>query len=720
MVSNKEFVINGRMGILLLGLIVLSPYHQAKAQNTTEDGDVTILDTIVVQTGSDPAENIAEPTADQSFQELREQPASITVLDTETIDARRVETTRDLEKLFSNVTGFDGGGSRQTNFTIRGSREIGYQTTPGVTPSVGYYLNDVPALNSLGRASVFTGVDSIVLQRGPQTGQYGFSRPGGVFDIYTLPPSSTLEVYGRAGAGNFNSYELSGGISGPTFVDGLSFRVDSIFQKRDGYYDNTALDTTYGDKEAYGVRGSVSYELSPSTTADLSVRHERFNDQSDPFVPLSDLEAGRYEVAYNDPGYEDIGIDVQSLRIKSAFESFEALSVTAHQFSSWEFRSDGDLSDAPTNPLNPFARLIGVTDENIRTYSQEFRIKSNNEDAKLKWSAGAFTSYSRADIEAGFLDASNTQITGFPLREAETKDILASTWFELDYQINSEIRILPGIRYEYAYSEFENNAAAPNVQSASDDFSDFLPSLSLVWEPDNRTFIFAKYARGFKPGGFTADRSFATLDEIEFQSETSDNFELGIRKEIAEKFQFAATVFYSDYDDYQVLNQISPTEFGVNNAQRVTAYGGEIDAQLDIGAGWKTYASLGFTQAKYNRFVNAQGNFSGNSVPYVPEFTANYGVSYTAPFGATIAVNGRTNGGYFLNDGNVTKQSAFTLLDASVSFKREYFELSAFVDNITDETYIANLYDFRNTGSSSTFGNLGDPRTFGVKARLRF
>lgn len=650
--------------------------------------------------------------------DLQGRPASTTTISGDEAERRGVRTARDLGRLLPNVTGFDGGGNRMTNFTVRGVREFGYQSTPDVVPRLSYYVDDIPALTTLARVSAFRNLDSITLLRGPQASGYGFNRPGGVIDIRTARPSDRFTAWGAAGFGNFNQREFALGFSTPLIVDGLSLTGDFIFEEREGFYDNTALGTPYGNKQSHGGRLKGQYAFG-STSIEVILQHERFDDESDPFVPFLNLGTVPFEVAYNDPGFERIGQDLQALKIENAFENFDVLSVTSHRRSTWNFRSDGDLTAAPFNPMNPFARLIGVTDEELRTITQEFRFKSNDEDARLKWSAGAFYAHTDMDFVAGFTAFPNTQLGCCPLRFAETTNNDVAVHGELNYEIAPGIRVLPGIRYEWAKREGSNRHPVPNIQSMSDTFSAILPSIAVAFEPTAESSIYARYIRGFSPGGFVADRAITNIDEIRFDRETSNNFELGFKATLVPgTFALNGSLFYSSFDNYQVHNQLSITEFGVNNAQEVTSYGGELEAEFRFADGWRAHAGLGATRAKYDRFVNGFGNFSGNKVPFVPLFTANYGLAYEAPWGGYFSADARTVGEYFLNDRNSTRQDPFTLVDATLGFRTENFDIAVYGKNIFDKQYVVNVYDFQSTGGG--FGNLGDPATYGVRAKVKF
>ncbi|MEZ0219097.1 MAG: TonB-dependent receptor, partial [Tardiphaga sp.] len=373
-------------------------------------------------------------------------PSGVSVMTGGEVEARHIDTARDLAQSFPNVTGFDAGGNRMTTFSVRGVHELGYQSSPGVVPSVGYYIDDVPALTTLARASLFTRVDQIDMLKGPQGTSFGFSRPAGVIDIRTSAPTDKPTGYLTGSAGNYDAYEAGAGFSTPLGSKAAFLTADFLTQGRDGFYDNTALGEAYGDKEAYAGRVKLTIVPTSRTTIDLILQHERFDDQSDPFIPLAQLSTDPFEVSYNDPGRERIGQDLQALRVKSRFDGFDMLSVTAHRRSTWDFTNDGDQTGAPADPMNPFSRLVGYSEEEVRSTTQEVRLTSNRPDDRLQWSGGFFAAHTVMDFDAGTFIYPDVEIPFLPLRHATTTSDDVAVFAELRYGLGNGLTIVPGLR----------------------------------------------------------------------------------------------------------------------------------------------------------------------------------------------------------------------------------------------------------------------------------
>ncbi|MEG6510259.1 TonB-dependent receptor [Methyloligella sp. 2.7D] len=724
------------LGFLLSASLILSAsltFSAGAAYAQSAEDESIVLDPIVVEDGSPQASRrparpasasraapaVAEPlqepapvgTIAEDYNATRDFPSSLTILDQSLLEQENVRDLRDLSGTSPNFTAFDGGGNRMTQFSVRGIREPNYQSAPEILPSVAYYFDDVPALTSLSRVSLFNNLDSVTIKKGPQNSDYGFSRAGGVIDVRTPEPSRIATAYGTAGFGNYDAYELSAGFSTPLVQDKLYASGDIIKDTRDGFYDNVATGEPYGDKDALGGRLKLTARASDTTTIDFGLRYEKFRDQADPYIldPLNNPDP--FKVDFDRPGHENIDQDMQYLRVRSEFDRFDFMSVTAHQGSSWSYRADASQYGAP------YADFIGTTDEDIDTYSQEFRVASNNAANQIGWKGGLFLARTTMDYEGGFLFNDGTPAGPPTIAETTSNDV--SGFGEVTVPLTSALRLGAGLRYDWAGRKGSNEFAPPSITRGDEDYSAFSPSVSLLYGANPNVSYFAKYARGFKPGGFNARTSTFSPFAFEYDAETSDNFELGVKTlMLGGKLGLGGSVFYSKFHDYQNLTQLSPSTFGLSNAQSARSYGVELESAYQITRAVKLFANFGYTNAEYDDFRSPLGNFSGNTISYVPEFTAAYGTEYETESGFYFLGQARTTGSYYLDDTNTAEQGTYTLVDLAAGYRVGRLDASLFVSNLTDQEYVVNSFGF--AGPGADMGTIGDPRTYGMRAKMTF
>lgn len=95
-------------------------------------------------------------------------------------------------------------------------------------------------------------------------------------------------------------------------------------------------------------------------------------------------------------------------------------------------------------------------------------------------------------------------------------------------------------------------------------FEEVTGVLGVDWTPDSDTLVYGKYNRGYKPGGLGCAAVNCTLVVTPFtDKELVDAFELGFKRTWSDwDLTTNATLFYYDYQGYQVSNTIVPDDPG--------------------------------------------------------------------------------------------------------------------------------------------------------------
>src|SRR5688572_20397237 len=164
--------------------------------------------------------------------------------------------------LLVSSTGTEANGSAR----IRGIGTVG--DNPGLESSVAVFIDGVYrsrsgiGLNELGE------IERIEVLRGPQGTLFGRNASAGLIHIISKKPNmNEMEGFASATYGNYNYLRGDAGITGP-IGDDLGYRLDAVYAKRDGFYDDVVNDTDVNDRDRFFVRGQLMYEPND----DLNVR----------------------------------------------------------------------------------------------------------------------------------------------------------------------------------------------------------------------------------------------------------------------------------------------------------------------------------------------------------------------------------------------------------------------------------------------------------------
>jgi iron complex outermembrane recepter protein len=393
----------------------------AHAQDTTaEQTTEAAADASVEQD-----ENVIVVTAQGRRQELADVPVAISAVNAETLQNSGANDIRQLNQvapsLLVSSTGTEANGSAR----IRGIGTVG--DNPGLESSVPVFIDGVYrsrsgiGLNELGE------IERVEVQRGPQGTLGGRNSSAGLISIFSKRPDFEFGATGEATYGNYDFLRLGGSVTGP-LTETIAARLDGIYVRRDGFYQDTTNNTDVNNRNRYFLRGQLLFEpneaLAVRLIADYTYRDERccaaiyvdssvnqfignLNNPSTPLAPLQPTgnniinvlrDLGQPLAGFN-PGYDrtiyvspgrsfagttkDYGF---SGEITYDLGGAMLTSITGYR----EYRS-GQASDTDYGRVDILYR--GESDEAYRqfhTFTQEIRLQGEAFDGVLDWLVGGF------------------------------------------------------------------------------------------------------------------------------------------------------------------------------------------------------------------------------------------------------------------------------------------------------------------------------------------
>ena len=291
-------------------------YSQAIAQQTAT------LEPVVVT-----ATKIDEP--------LLGTPNSVTVFNKDQIEDNRIRSVEDLSKFTPNLKLDSGYGAGSRGYlSIRG---IG--NTPGsMDPSASIYVDDVPYHDFMTYAQPLFDVKQVEVLKGSQGTLYGGFAQAGVIDIRSVLPgketkrSVSLDVYSP------KNTRATASLSGPV-NDVLSVGLSVLDERGESFIKNVTLGKK-SEREQNAVRLQGVLKPDADTEAVLTVLHHRQrNDGGSDYLPVSrttyntyaGVNTGKFEIANNIEGYQNLDTDAQSLRLKKRASGVEYTVVAANR-----------------------------------------------------------------------------------------------------------------------------------------------------------------------------------------------------------------------------------------------------------------------------------------------------------------------------------------------------------------------------------------------------
>ena len=569
----------------------------AAAQQAAGQPDAT-PDT--AQAGDDPLTFLDSVTVTATLRPVpvRETPGMVSVIDSETIQARLIENFADLVKyepgvyVESNVTRLGLNG-----FNIRGiggnrvmTQIDGIQTSeqfdfgPFNVHQVGL---DVDALKS------------VEIVRSANSALYGGDALGGVVSLFTKDPADYLRGQrfhiGAKTTWDGRANDVSGNLSlaagGERLQGSLFLSVNNGGEIHNQGTVETTDDTRTApnpqDVHVAQVLAKLVFTATPGnvwrTTAevyDSRVETEWFSDHG-----LADLGFLSYDTVDSD------AVDTQTRRRVSLDHT-----LVGRGLDQLSWRLYGQVNDTSQvidrqrmtfgfGPPLPSLRHGTIDYEQVGYggSAQGQKWLGNPDDGALVTFGVSYT----ADHFDIVRDRSETHaITGAPVPTSlifPTKYFPASDVVEVGAYLQAELQfgrftLVPGVRYDHFSLDADQDDPVfiANLNPEAVDFSDgaVSPKLGIAAQVTDVVTVHAQYAGGFRAPpysaintGFTNPRSgYTTLPNANLRAETSQNIEVGVRTAF-DRASFGVTAFSNRYDDF-----IETTDIGFNPRTRLLEF----------------------------------------------------------------------------------------------------------------------------------------------------
>jgi outer membrane receptor protein involved in Fe transport len=355
-------------------------------------------------------------TAQGRAQVLADVPLAVSAISAETLRQSGANDIRQLNQVAPSLLVSSTGSEANGSARIRGIGTVG--DNPGLESSVAVFIDGVYrsrsgiGLNELGE------IERIEVLRGPQGTLFGRNASAGLINIVSKSPSSRFEAGAEATYGNYDHLRLSGYLNVP-LGETLAGRIDGVYVKRDGFYQDVTNDTDINNRNRYFVRGQLQFEPSSDLTVrligDYTKREEDccgavyVNSDINQFVGgLNDpaqnnivrvlRDLGQPMAAFTDPYSRDLYVSPgrsyagttedwgASLQVDWDLGGAKLTSITAYR----DYRSDQG-SDTDYSYVDILYRAAdGNSSRQFKTFSQELRLQGTAFNETLDWLIGGY------------------------------------------------------------------------------------------------------------------------------------------------------------------------------------------------------------------------------------------------------------------------------------------------------------------------------------------
>jgi len=685
-------------------------------------------------------------TAQRREQNLQKTPVAVSALGEDLIKASRIS---DIGAITTHIPGFvlNYVSGSQVQIALRGA---GSQVDgPFADQAVAVFVDDVFVGDESSLDFDLFDVQRVEVLRGPQGTLFGRNVVGGAVNIITKPPSETSEATVEATYGRFDQFDVRGMVGGALVGDVVSGQISFSLKNSDGAFRNGTTGNRVGQDNEQSVRAKLHFALSDDWEFTLTGNYNRDKgygvptDLSGDVDLIAGIDPSKSVVNLNfDGGYDTTAWGLTG-RLERRFSWGSFTSITAYRHSNSETSGDFDGTAFHAVEFNRQANRV-------RQFSQELRLAGKTET--LDWVGGLYF----LDLDSNRTE--NLLVAGAPgsfldilVDGAEFPEILGQQAYvksyaafgQVTYHLTDKLRATVGARYTHDKKSGRAYCILPGLQCGdvydvpvSASWNAFTPKFIADYDLSDDALLYATVSRGFKGGGFQASAPDTTAASTPYAPEYAWNYELGIKARwLNNRLQTNVTAFHVDYSDLQTLQYEGPSQF-IRNAGKARVNGLEVELAAKPADFLDLYMNYSYLDAKYQKLIVEDQDFSGNRINFTPKHSLSGGVNlnFETAAGSKIVLRSdisRRSKVYFSPDNpaqGASKYDALVNMSLSYTLPNSQWEFVVWGQNITNERYRLTAID-RSVfvlpeaafldGAQVFSSPHNDPAAYGVTVRWR-
>jgi outer membrane receptor protein involved in Fe transport len=734
-------------------------------------------------------------TAQKREQTLSDVPLSVSVVSAERIQAGNIDKIADLTEFVPNLAMTETGLS--TQLYVRG---IGSGNNQAFEQSVGQYVDGIYYSRQQLIRAPFLDLARVEVLRGPQSTLFGKNSIAGALNLTMARPMQERELSLHA-LREFSARqrELTAIASGP-LNDDLLARLAYRGYRDAGYVENTLKQRDEPKRDEDTARLTLLWEATSALNVMLKLERGTYDTlgrqieivRDDP-NSSSDLNLDQILRSLGQPAldhridhrrqadaeeFSNTHYDNATFALDYALGDYTFSAITGRIAYDFQEQCDCDYTGA-----NLFYARLG---EGYAQWSQELRL-ATPAARSFSWMAGLYAQGARFSSFESISVPVDSLLVNFagsePLRRNRQHSVAWAGFAQASWRMQDALRFTAGGRYTeehkiaartldiYAlgtqnppldprvpllyYTAFgmhSRQLSEMNVMLPGHDLygerneSQFTPALTLEWDANDNTLLYASASRGFKSGGFDARAN--NPFSFEFAQEKAKAFELGAKgRYYGGALELNAALYLTRYANLQVSQFDGALGFNVGNAKATRVGGLELDGRWAVTEALTfsyayAYLDFEFTDFQngncYNRQVPdgvvingvALCDYSGKRGQYAPRHSASLSVDQRLSLrnglelASSAMLNYRGAANLHENLDPLMRGAAFALLNVRVALEGVAWYAALIGKNLNDArvlAYAANVPLSASLFGTNTFYGMSERgRQFAVEMGIRF
>jgi iron complex outermembrane receptor protein len=658
--------------------------------------------------------------------------SGLSIIDANAIKNNNATFIADILTQAPNVN-FSSGASRGRFFQIRGTGERSQFTDP-INPSVGVSIDGLDFSGAANVAGLFD-IRRIEILRGPQGTAFGTNASAGLINILSNDPSDeySTTLSGSIGSVSGNKGEIDSYQSGVVINGALSDSVNGrlALQKleNDGFTNNLFLnrdDTTKIDEAT--ARAKLHWQANDDLVIKTTLLYSDVDNGYDGFT----LDNVRDTIT-DEPGFDQQ--ETTAFIISSDYtlgNNRHWILNVSHADAKVDYGYDEDWTFTGIHPdgytsFDRYFREINNTTIDTRL------INDINDD--IQWTSGLYFRDQTVDLERTYSFDSPF------LSEYQTTHFAA--YGEISFDSNEALNITIGARVEDFEADYRDN----RNETSSPTETLWGGHISANYRLSNELALFSRLSKGFKAAGVNSENgNVIPANNSIYDTESLYNAEIGANFGRADgSLVGQLTAFYQERHDAQIKQSLAlsqanngscPCDFEdfIDNANETEHFGIELEGRYQLASNIQLFASAGYLKAEFSDYVRiSEGltdeefieDLNGRQVANAPEYQYAIGTDWSINENLSLWLQVEGRDDYFFSNRHEVRSQSYTLLNSTLSYQRDNWEVALWGKNLANEDYTVRGFgefgnDPRNSYTNEPYLQFGMPREVGISASIRF
>lgn len=527
-------------------------------------------------------------TATRTMKELKEVPSSVSVITAKEIEEKNVTS---VQEALQHLPGVYMSQAAQGGIQLRG-----FSSSDVLVLVDGVQMNDTYEGDVNFNMIPVENIERIEVLRGAASSIYGGHAVGGVINIITKEPEEGTHVNAALTYGSNNTWKKALSLSSKV-NDKWSFGLGYENRKSDGYhgyYNSASGKSGTGDytadlpvlsdgKYIYGGRGDKDWEHENYTAnvkynfdESKSIKYTYSKYKTDfsyknPFTYVRDANgnpvwSGNVTTqngdvisikASNFYGYDNVNErDIHSLNYKDEDNKFSAIfsyledkksgyssADVPDDYNDIDWRGAGHYSSHPGKIYN---FTVEKAWENIGKHS--IVLGANFKQEEMTQERFNLSHWKDQDSKTNKYAEDSGKVKNMAI------------YLQDEYKISEPVTMYLGARFEHykkGSGNFWSNESGSEYNETSDSasYNEISPKIAFNYEADDNTNYYVSYGHSFNPPAMYKIYRYSEFSRYwyvpnpELEPETSDTFEIGMKKVLNDNTNIGVTLYHVETDD---------------------------------------------------------------------------------------------------------------------------------------------------------------------------